>query len=114
MSGLDILKMIRERQKAKTTSTNKKLKDFLKGLDENGEHTPVFQGRGPSTIEWRSFKKNFVTNVQGETVKKDTAKTNNELLQYIKDNTEDPDRMTERDQQDEDQLKSKILRKVLD
>ena len=71
-----------------------------------------FQGRGPSTDEWRSFKKNFVVEVDGKPVKKNTAKTNDELIQYIRDSKDTVDTMHERDQQDRDKIVHDLIDKA--
>lgn len=91
--------MIRARQ---TQANNK----FFSSEDK------PFQGRGPSTDEWRSFKKNFVVEVDGKPVKKNTAKTNDELIQYIRDSKDMVDTMHERDQQDRDKIVHDLIDKA--
>ena len=53
------------------------------------QNTPFNEPTGPTTEDWKSFKTKFVETLGGETVKQGTAKTNKELLNYIKDSTDD-------------------------
>ena len=76
-----------------------KSQNILDMIRARQQNTPFNEPTGPTTEDWKSFKTKFVETFGGETVKQGTAKTNNELLDYIKDST-DGDKMPRRNQKD--------------
>ena len=69
--------------------TGSKSQNILDMIRARQQDTTYNEPTGPTTEDWKSFKTKFVETLGGETVKQGTAKTNKELLNYIKDSTDD-------------------------